>query len=244
MRKPRQHIFDALDLRPLRQCGPCDHDDGEPQLARGVDLGTRAVAAGIAGDQPRDIACPHQLAIVCERERPARDDDLGIVQWQGAVGRIDQAQRVAMLRLGGKWREMLPTDREKHVCRRLGQGCDGRGDVGDLNPAIVGRARPWRAFEREQRHTRRGTGVDRVTTHLGGEGMGRVDHMRDPFAADVVRQPLRAAEAADPRRQRMGQRNPGAAGIRVDRIDWRARNGVRKAVGVTCSAQNERAYHV
>jgi hypothetical protein len=82
-----------------------------------------------------------------------------------------------------------------------------------------------------------------MAAHLGGEGMGRVDHMRDGFAADEVGQTLRAAEAANAGRQRMGQRNFGAAGIGIDRVDLRAKESVGEAVGIACSAENERARH-
>ena len=243
MREPREHIFDALDPRPLGKFGPCDHDDGQFELARGVDLGASAVATGIAGDQPCDAARLHQFAVVLAREGTAGDDDLGIGQWQRAVGRIDETQRIGVLRLGDEGREVLPPDREKHTRGRVGQGSDGGGDVGNLDPAIIGRARPRRTFEREQRRGRSSAGFDRMAAHLGGEGMGRVDHMRDLFAADEVRQPLSAAKAADSGRQRMGQRNPGAARIGIDRVDLRAHESVSEAVGVACSAQNERARH-
>ena len=61
MTKPRQHFLDAFHPRPFGQGGACDHDDGQAELARRVDLGARAVAAGIAGDHPFDAARAHQF---------------------------------------------------------------------------------------------------------------------------------------------------------------------------------------
>ena len=243
MREPRQHILDTFDPRPLGKAGPRDHDDGKPQLARSVDLGACAVATGVAGDEPRDAAFAHQFAVVFKRERATRDHDLGIGQRQCVIGRIDKAQRIGMLRLGGERHQMLPADREKHAGGRVGQRGNGGREIGDLDPAIAGHARPRRAFQREQRRGRHGAGFDRVAAHIGGEGMGRVDHMRDGFSADEVCESRRATKAADARWQCMRQWNFGAACIGIDSVDPRARKSVREVVGVACSAQNERARH-
>ena len=69
----------------------------------------------------------------------------------------------------------------------------------------------------------RRAGLDRMAAHLGGEGMRRVDHMRDALLPDVVGKSRRAAKAADPGRQRVAERNLRAAGIGIDRVDARAR---------------------
>ena len=242
MTKPRQHLIDAFHPRPLRQCRARDHDHGQRELARRIDLGARAAAARIARDQKFDPARTHQLAVAFEREWPARDDDLRIWQWQRAVGRVDKAQRIGVLWLGAKGREMLSADGEKDARALRGQGGDGRVDIRRLDPLVASRAQPWRAFQRQQGNARFRASFDRVAAHLGSKGMRRVDHMCDALLADEVGKTLHAAEAADPRRQRMRQRNSGPPGIRINRLDLRPRESVGKLVGLARSAQNEGAH--
>ena len=114
MTEPRQHVLDARHPPPLRQPGPGDHDDRQAKLARGVDLGARAVAAGISRDDPCDVSRSHQIEIACDGERAARNDDVGDRQRERAIRRIDKSQRIGVLRLGGERRQMLPADREQN----------------------------------------------------------------------------------------------------------------------------------
>ena len=156
MTKPRQHILDVLDPRPLRQFWSHDHDDRQAKLARGVDLGARTDPARITRDEPFDAARAHEFAVICERERAAGHDDFGILQRQRPIRPIDKPQRVGMLRLCGEGRKMLSPDGQKDAGRYVGQ-CGRRGcDVSHLDPSIIGCARPWRALKRDQRGARRG----------------------------------------------------------------------------------------
>lgn len=244
MSKPRQHLLDGLDALSLGQCGPRDHDHGQAELARRVDLGTRAAAAGIARDQKLDAARTHQREIILQREWASGDDHFGVGQRQCAVRRIDKAQRVGMLRPGRERRETLPADGEKDVGAWLGQRSDRAGNIGDLDPVVAGRTRPRRAFQRDQRHAGGFAGLDRMTAHFGGEGMRRVDHVCDALGTKKICQSRCATEAADARRQRMPERNLRAPGIGIDRVDVFARKGFSEPVGVACPAQDEGARHV
>ncbi len=180
MTEPRQHVLDALHPPPLRQPGPGDHDDRQAKLARGVDLGARAVAAGISRDDPCDVSRSHQIEIACDGERAARNDDVGDRQRERAIRRIDKSQRIGVLRLGGERRQMLPADREKYACALFGKGVDRGLDIFHLDPAVTRASRPWRALQRDQRDFQQSAGFDRMAAHLGGERMGRIDHMSRP----------------------------------------------------------------
>lgn len=98
MTEPFHHFGDAFHPQPLGQLWPREHDHGKAEHAAGIDLGTRTRPAGIAGDDPFDGARAHHLQLAVERERSARHDDVGIGQWQRALGRIDEPQRIGMLR--------------------------------------------------------------------------------------------------------------------------------------------------
>jgi len=137
---------------------------------------------------------------------------------------------------------MLSADGEKDARALRGQGGDGRVDIRLLDPLVASRAQPWRAFQRQQGNARFRASFDRVAAHLGSKGMRRVDHMCDALLADEVGKTLHAAEAADPRRQRMVQRNLRAAGVGIDRVNFLADKSVRELVGIACSAQDEGAH--
>lgn len=240
---PGQHLLEAFEPRPLRQCRPRDHDHGKLELARGVDLGASAPTTGISRNQPLNAAREHQLAIAFKREWSARDDDLGLGQRERALRRIDEAQRVDVLRLRHEGREMLASDGEKDARWFIRQSGGGVGFVMRLDPLISGNRRPCRALQRDEWCLGDGAGLHRISAHFGGERVRGVDHMRDPFALNEIRKSFRAAEAADPRRKRMGEWNFGAPGIGVDRIDPSARERIRELVGLARAAQNEGACH-
>ena len=233
------HAFHAQSLGELR---PRDHDDGQAERARRVDLGACAVAAGIAGDDPCDTARSHHLEFALKRERPARHDDIGC-EWQRAFGRIDEPQRVGVVRFLGEWRDMLPADREEDSRCLFGQRCDRGGDIRDVDPVVVGRPDPGRALERDQWRSGFCARRDRVAAHLGREWMCGIDDMRDALLPNVIRKSGRAAEAADADRQRLPGGGAGTAAIGIDCVKAGARDLRGEQIRVKRSAQDEGARH-
>jgi hypothetical protein len=72
--------------------------------------------------------------------------------------------------------------------------------------------------------------------------MGRIDHGVDPFAFEVGGQACRAAETADPDRNRRRSRIGGCAREREDRLDFRlARDPPRQRGGLRRAAEDEQA---
>jgi len=242
MTEPLHDLGHALDPLALGQLRPCDHDHGQAERTGRVDLGARAIAAGIAGDDPHDATRAQHLQLAIERERSARHDHVR-GEGQRRFGWIDEAQRVGVLRFGRERRDVLAADGEEYFCRQLGQSGDRCIDVADLDPVVTGRLDPGGAFDRDQARARFRARRDGVAAHLGGKGMRRVDHMRDAFAAHVIGEPARAAEAADAGRQRLLGRRAGAAAIGIDRIKPGARDLRRKLARIARSAQNEGACH-
>lgn len=239
MIEPRQHFLDVFDSWPIGQGGAFDHDDGKPELARSIDFGTSAGTAGIAGDQKLDAARAHQFAVAFKRERTARDDDFGLGQRQRPVGCINKSQRIGVLRFRSERCEMLPPDGEKDARAVFRQSRNRCIDIRDFNPMVARYATPRRALQRNQQSAGRGAGLDRVPAHLGGEWMRRIDHVRDALLANEFRKSRHTAKAADPRRQRMAERDLRAARIGINSVDLLGDASFRKLVGVACSAQNE-----
>ena len=242
MTEPLHHVSHAFDQPPLGQLRPPDHDHWQLQFARRVDLGASAGAAGVAGDDPCDAPDTHQLQFASEREGAARDDQLGIGERQRTSRRIDEAERVDVLRLGCKWRDMLPADGKENICSRLRQRGHGGIDVIHVDPVITRRFDPRPAFQRKQRRCRCGASSERIAADFGGKGMGRIDHMRKSSLPDHIGKPVRAAEAADARRQRLIDRDLRSAGIGVDRVQPDSRDFSRQPIGFARSAQDEDAH--
>lgn len=242
MREPLHHFSDAFYPEPLGQLRSLDHDHGQAQLPRGVDLGTRALAAGISRHDPLDMSRTQQFQFAGERERPARDDEIGVRQRQRTSGSVDEAERVGMLRHGREWRDKLPADGEENIGARLGQrGYRGR-DVIHLDPAIVSGPDPRLALQRDQWRCRGRAGSDRIAADFGRERMGGIDHMREFFLPDEVGKPICTAEAADSGRQRLIDRNLCSAGVGIDRVEAGGRDFSRQPIGFARSAQDENAH--
>ena len=147
-----------------------------------------------------------------------------------------------MLRPRRKRRDMLPADGKEHARRLLRQGRDRGRDIGNLDPDIAGRFRPWLAFQRDQRRCRCRAGGHRVAADLGCEGMGRIDHMREAFLPNGIGKTIAAAEAADAGRQRLIDRNLCSPGIGIDRVKSRSRGCGRQQIRFARSAQDEDAH--
>ena len=242
MTKPHQDLGHVLHAQPLGQLRPRDHNDGQAERAACIDLGARAIAAGIAGDNPGDAARSQHLQLTVKRERAARHDDISL-KWQCALGRIDKSQCVRVLRLLGERGDMLSADCEEDARRSLGQGRNGGREIRDLIPLITGHFDPRGAFESDQRRSRFGTGRDRIAAHLRRKGVGGVDDMRDTFLPDVIGKSAHAAKAAGAGRQRLSGRRASAAAIGIDRIDAGARDLSGEQIRIIGSAQNEGARH-
>ena len=242
MTEPLHHLSDAFDPEPLGQLRSLDHDDGQAQLTRGIDLGARPLPAGIARHDPFDAPRTHHLQFTGERERPARDNEIGIRQRKRTSRSIDEAERVGVLRPGRKRRDMLPADGEENIRSRLWQRGRGGGNVNNLDPVIVGGLFPGLAFQRDQRRIHLRTGSQRVAADLRGKGMGRIDHMREFFLPDNIGKSVGTAEATNPHGQRLIGRNLRSTGIGIDRVEPRRRDLRRQPIGFARSAQDENAH--
>jgi hypothetical protein len=243
MSEPQHHLGDAFRPRPVGESRPSDHDAGQAQFARGVDLGTSAGSSRVAGDDPLDAAGAHQLQFAGKCEWTASHDDIAVGKRQRLVRWIDKSQGVGVLRPGAERGNVLAADREKDPGAWLGQ-CRDRGSyIRYLDPVVAARLGPWRSFERHQWRTGRRTGLDSVAAHPGSKRVGGIDDVRNPFPANVVGKPAYTAETADPRRQLLLGERAGAASIGIDRLEPLARDSVRKQMGTARSAQDEGAHH-
>ena len=96
--EPGKRVSDRLDRRRVRQVRTLDHDHGERQRPRRVELGGGAGAAGILGDDQFDSMRLEQRALVGDVERSARGDQLDTRRQILRRGRLDAAHNIEMLR--------------------------------------------------------------------------------------------------------------------------------------------------
>ncbi len=241
MTQPRQHLRHRCHDMPGRQGWSIDHNDRNSQGAGGQNFGLRPRAACVFGDDVGDAVIAQQGGVMGHIKGTARDDRGGLRQ--DKRGRwINKAQQVMVLGLGGKGLKVLLADSEEHVCRGIGQGGHGGGDIGDLGPDITRRRVPRRAFQGEELHTASKAGIDRMTAHLCCKGVGGVDDMGDIVGLHIATKPRHTAKATDARGQRLGYRVGRAPGIGKHGVDARGGKGGGKAACLGRSPQQEKAH--
>ena len=242
MSEPVHDLCQAFYSQPLGQFRPLDHDDRQTQFARRIDLGARARAAGVAGDDPCDGARTHQRQLAGKREGSSRHDQIGIRQRQRAVSGIDEAERVGVLRLHRKRRDVLPPDGEKNIRAGFRQCGHCGGNVIHLDPDIARLSDPRLALKCHQRRFRFRAGDQHVATDPGCEGMRCIDHTGELFLPDELGKPAHAAKAANACRQRLIDRNLRSTRIGIDRVEPSSRNCGCQQIGFARSAQDEDAH--
>ena len=229
MREPAHHLGYRGGHASVGQGGPVDHHHGQAKLARGDQLRLGPCPARILGDNPADAMVGQKRQIAGLIEWAARDHRPCIRQRQRAIRRIDEAQKVMVLRLSGEGGKRLLADGKEDARGGVRQCCDGGVDAGHAAPVVPRPRSPWRAFEGDQRHAGFGGCVDGIPAHPRREGMGGVDQMGNTLGTKIVHQSRDAAKAADPRRQGLRDGRAGAPGIGKDRV--RARFGQRAGKG-------------
>lgn len=241
MKQPVQNRVDGVDAFALGQPRAIDEDDGQLARTRGVELGARAIPAGVFGDDVGNMVSCKQRQIAAEREGAARNNDVRMRQRRSIS--IDETHQIPMLRLGRESRKVLAADGEKDARRRVRQGRDGGSDIAHGMPAVARPRYPGGALEAEQWRVRLRAGSDRVAAHAGCERMGGIDDVGDAIVREVSGEAGDAAEATDARRQRLCSGHGGAAGIGVHAIDSSTGKRIRKPARFRRAAQQEDARH-
>lgn len=241
--QPRHDIGHAARRLAGRQVRAVDQDHGKAKRAGGGQFRIRAAAACVLGDDMGDGVLAHQGFVGLHREGAFGEDHGRIGQGKRGFGRIDEAQKVVVLRFGGEGVEGLLADGEEDAGRGVGQGRDSGFGRGDMGPAVALCRRPSGAFEGEERGSGFGAGGEGITAHLRGKGVGGVDHMGDGIAADVSGEAFGTAKAADAGGQGLGHGGIGAACVGENRVDALAGEFGGEAGGFRRAAEKKDARH-
>ncbi len=238
MRQPVQNLCDTRKLGPLRQNRAVDHQHGQAQGTRHVQLGPRARAACVFGHNQLRAVAQHQRAVLRFGKWSTGNDNFGIRQGQ-AFGVVYKAQQVMVLGLGGKVFKMHTTNGEEHALGVAGQRVDGRCNVRDVMPGVAGLQRPRRAGQSGQRRLRCPTRLNRVPAHLGRKRVGRIHNMGNGVFADVLGQTFRTAEASNAHWQRLRAWAFHTSGVGIHSRNPLFRNGFGQSVGLGRTAKDQ-----
>ncbi len=237
--KPGEDFRRVGDGVSGRQGGAVDQPDRQAQLPRRVKFGARSAAAGVFGDDQIAPVAAQQREVGGEVKGAARDFQRHLRQRQ-IPRRIDEAQKIIMLRLAGEIREMQAADGEEDPARRSAKPRHRSGEVWQAGPVIARAGCPGRAHQAQewdpgQRRCRMG-----VPAHLRGKRMGRVDQMGDPMRPDPVGKAFAAAKASGSDRHRLGAWAFHPAGIRERGADPAIRDQSGKLACLGGAAKDEK----
>ena len=213
MTEPGHHIFRKVDFHPVRHGGALDHQHRQAELAGCRQLGCSARAARILAYDEINGVVLHQAAISLDGEGAAVDHQAVMRQGRRLSRRIDEPQEVMVLRLRGEGLHMHPPQRQHDAPGWASKHIDCRVNVAGAKPAIAGNRHPGGPGQHDMRNACNPGGFDRMGTHLGGKGVGRIHEVRDVVVPQVIDQASNPAEATDTGLDRLGLRRLRSAGI-------------------------------
>lgn len=239
MTEPCQNRLRIVQLVPGGQVRTVDHDDRQAHAPGRQNFRMRAGTTGILGHHERDVPGLHQRQVAFRAERSAVDHNVMIRKRWRRLWRIDQTQKVEVLRIGGESGQVHPPDGQHDPLSRPLQRCDRTGDIGHVDPGVAGSGRPGRAGQRSERHLGLIAGGDDVSAHLCREGMRRIDNMGNAFTAQIIHQPGDTAKATNPLRQRLPYGPFNAPGKGDRGSDARRAQQAAQGSGFGCATKDE-----
>ena len=243
MTQPNQHLFREIALGPVRNGGTVDHQDRQAQRPRGDQLGNGAIPARVLAHHQINGVGLQQLAVACDGEWPAINDQAVMGQAGRLPRHVHETQQIVVLWLGRKSGHMHPSERQHHAAGLPSQHGDRAADIGNAGPAVTGDRLPGATGQSDMGHPRQPGGLHRMKAHRRGKGVGRVHQMGYAMATQIIGQPCHPAEPANSYRNRLSTGGLGPSGIAECRGDAlrRKQSGERACLGR--AAQQEDIRH-
>ena len=226
------------------QGGAVRKDHGGAQCPRGGQLGLRACAAGVLGDEVGDVMRLQQRSVARHVEGATGQRDGVVRQWNWSCGRINETQKVVVLGLGGEEVKLLFADGEEDVCGGLRQRCGEVFHPRDGLPFVADLRAPRRAFKADQRDAQRLAGGMGVAAHLCGKRVRGIDDVGGFGVTQIGTQTVNAAEATDAQGQGLIHGRSGAASVGERCVQTRICETSGHLAGFSCAAQQEDMCHV
>lgn len=242
-REPIHCTADAVPDLPAGQGGSVDQNDGNPQVSCGGQFRFRAGTARVLRDKVGDGIVPQQGAVSSNIKGASGNHGADVLQWQVQFRRINQAQKVVMLRFSGKGRNGLLTDCKKNAASGIRQGLDRMRHSRNQRPTVACFGLPRFSFKRQQGDVRLGAGRNCISAHLIGKRVSRVDDMRDSLFSQVFDQTLYTTEPAYARWQRLNGPRSCAPSIGKYGPELPLRNRCGKVRCFCSAAENQEVRH-
>ena len=243
MMQPFHHGGDGSGYWSVGDSWAGDQYDGQVQAACGLQLCQRSHAARVFGDDMGDGMGAHQGHIRFDREGAAIQHHFGNWQRQSCVRRIDKAQKVEMLRLGGKGSKGLFAYGKKDAGRAIGQGGNSRQCIGNRQPVVARLRQPRQAFMCNQRNLGHRASLNSVAADLAGKRVGCIHQMGDLRVNNIVGKAVYPAIAAKAGGQRLFYGVFGAPSVGKDGVYPCVGKGMGKGRGLGCATQKKDAHY-
>jgi len=241
---PSQRLLDVVEYCPPADRRGLDHDDWQPEAARGFELGLCRAAARILAHEDLNGVASHQVDLLGNGERSLRQQDFSELRENLGRGRINRSHE-EMVGKATKRSELQASDGEKDPLRGRSQGRGCARGVTNLDPNVAGLRSPRRPRKQRERNARAGASGHCVLRHLRREGMGRIHDRIDALLPQITRQTLASAEAANSRREhryggvsRSARKRQGCPDPRM------SRQAASQAVSLGGAAQQEKPHRL
>lgn len=214
MIEPGHDVLDGFDRLDLRHRRPAQHDHGQRKRPCRCDLAIGGGAAAVLGNDDVDAVLRDQRAFAGFREWAARGEVNGMGDIERGHDRINAADQVAVLRRGFERHDVLAAESQEYAAGRIAERLDGVRQLVNLDPTISRHRHPFRPAQHDQGDPGPscdgcGVGGNRRRIRMRG-----IDDGVDALAAEMIREALDAAKAADAHRDWLYSRRRRAAGER------------------------------
>ncbi|SCX30041.1 hypothetical protein DSM25559_3472 [Agrobacterium rosae] len=201
-------VRDRLGIWPHRTL---DHQHPYAQPTRRLNLRIGRRAAGVFGDDERDVIFTQQVDFISQCEGPTRRKVKGMRYRQRWLNRVDATDEVMVLRRGLEGQQFLTTEREESGGACVSKSSNSAFHIGHALPVIASLSLPRRALQSDKRNIRYFCGLNGVCRDAGRVRVGRVHQKIEPVFRHEVGQSTCTAKAAGAHRHRLLNRVTGAA---------------------------------
>ena len=203
-RDPAHRLVGSRNNVPFSNRRAADHADRQSEQPGSFDLRVSCVAAGILGENARNIVRAEKRDIVVGSKRTTRRDDSRVRKLGRQLDRIHDANDIAMLRLRTKRQDGGTSKRREDIRRSIRKGSNGLLDVVVLAPTVAAGLFPGWSLHSQQPDACDTASGNGVCADLRRERMRRIENEIDVLALEVIGKTIRAAKAADSDRQWTG----------------------------------------
>jgi len=244
MIEPGNSLGDRCNGWAIRQWRSLEHEYGDTERSGRGYLAVRSLATAVLRDDRIDGKRFQQLSVTAFRERPTRQDVVGMRHFERRIHGINTSNEVVMLWGAAEWNQLLPTDCQEHAPRAAAQRTNSALRARNLHPEIAGRRRPGRSAQAEYGRAGLCSGHRRIGGNCFRIGMRSVDQEVDAVGTQVFCKSCGTPKPADPHGNRLSGRchSPACQGDGRGKLAAAERGGELASLRSTPQDQDVRAH--